>query len=328
MQNSTYLLAGLELFKTSINYFRELKFNFRAQVKEGEPPNEFANSLSHMRMGVLNPNDCMYLTSLFRSRSFCENNPMSGKELWLFARNANVDRHNEGCFHKLCSQGNFAIRVVAKHFRNIRVNGVQRVEWADSNTEERLLQTRSTLRKKKEKKHLAYIDLCIGSRVRCSENLLIGAGLTNGAQGTVVGFLFEGQDNFVKLPLFKDAANDSATREIPVVLVQFDYNEKDNDAVALALKNSFLDSVPNVFPIFATEMVGSSKISIDTEDGKTEKWTRTQLPLLPGHARTGHSSQGLTGRHGVIVNDLDSTFFAFAYVGIRCGVCVKHLIDY
>ncbi len=56
----------MELFKTSINYFRELKFNFRAQVKEGEPPNEVANSLSHMRMGVLNPKDCMYLTSLFR----------------------------------------------------------------------------------------------------------------------------------------------------------------------------------------------------------------------------------------------------------------------
>ena len=83
-------------------------------MKEGQPPNEFANSLSHMRMGVVNPLDCMYLTSLFRTRSFCEANPLNEKELRLFAKNSNVDKHNES-FRKLCAAGNFAMRIVAKH---------------------------------------------------------------------------------------------------------------------------------------------------------------------------------------------------------------------
>ena len=277
------MIAALELFRNSITYFRELKFNFRAQVKEGQPPNEFANSLSHMRMGVVNPSDCMYLTSLFRTRSFCEATPLNEKELWLFARNSNVDKHNERCFRKLCAAGNFAMRIIAKHFRHVVCNGVRTVLWASSAAEAQLLLTRPNPQKKKEKRHLAYIDLCIGSRVRCSENLLIGAGLTNGAQGTVVGFLFQGQNNFVNIPAFADSAEDSDTREIPVVLVQFDYNENDATATAFAQKNSFLDSTPNVFPICATEMVGSAKIQItDSISDKAEKWTRMQLPLLPG----------------------------------------------
>ncbi len=275
------MIAALDLFKNSITYFRELKFNFRAQVKEGQPPNDFANSLSHMRMGVVNPSDCMYFTSLFRTRSFCETNPLHEKELWLFARNLNVDKHNERCFRKLCAAGNFAMRIIAKHFRH--VNQLRTVLWASSAAEEQLLHTRPNPQKKKQKRHLAYIDLCIGSRVRCSENLLIGAGLTNGAQGTVVGFLFQGQNNFVNIPAFNQLAEDSDTREIPVVLVQFDYNENDATAEAVARKNSFLNTIPNVFPICATEMVGSAKIQVtDCLSGKAEKWARLQLPLLPG----------------------------------------------
>jgi hypothetical protein len=139
--------------------------------------------------------------------------------------------------------------------------------------------------------------------------------LTNGAQGTVVGFLFAQQlpDDFISFP--DDLSADSTTREIPVVLVEFDYNDKDPDAVAFAMRNTFITSVPNVFPICATKMVGSSNIPLEMDDG-IERWTRFQLPLLPGHARTGHSSQGLTAHNGVIVNDLDCKMFAYVYVAI------------
>ena len=57
-------MQSVQLFRDSINFFFELKFNFRAQVKAGEAPNAFAQSLSHMRLGLLNDTNCLYLSSL------------------------------------------------------------------------------------------------------------------------------------------------------------------------------------------------------------------------------------------------------------------------
>ena len=314
MQEKFNDMHSVQLFRTSINFFFELKFNFRAQVQAGQAPNEFAQSLSHMRLGLLNDDNCMYLSTLFCSHSHCMTQPISDKELWLFATRNNVKKHNKACFERLRDSGQFGIRIVAKHFRSVNSQGRKDVEWADSATEKRLLATQRDERKN-DKQHMAYLDICVGSRVRCSENLLVSAGLTNGAQGTVVGFLFAQQlsDDFVSFP--DDLSADSTTREIPVVLVEFDYNDKDPEAVAFAMRNTFITNVPNVFPICATKMVGSSNIQLEMDDG-IERWTRFQLPLLPGHARTGHSSQGLTAHNGVIVNDLDCKMFAYVYVAI------------
>ena len=268
-----------------------------------------------MRLGLLNDSDCMYLATLFCAHYHCMSRPITDKELWLFATRKNVKQHNKACFEKLRNSGKFGLRIVAKHFRSVSRQGCKVTEWADSATEKLLLDTHVDERKN-EKQHLAYIDLCVGSRVRCSENLFIGAGLTNGAQGPVIGFMLAQQalPDFVSFP--DDLARDSATREIPIVLVQFDYNEKDTDAFTFAMRNSFITGVPNVFPIYATKMVGSSNIQLSPDNGGIERWTRFQLPLLPGHARTGHSAQGLTGYNGVIVSDLDCRFFAYVYVAI------------
>lgn len=312
-------MQSLQLFRDSINFFFELKYNFRAQVKAGEPPNQFAQSLSHMRLGLLNDDDLVYLTSLFCAQHYCMTKPINDKELWLFATRKNVKKHNKACFERLREAGKFGLRIVAKHYRSVNKDGHRGDEWADSATEEILLATRIDERIN-EKQHLAYIDLCVGSRVRCSENLLVSAGLTNGAQGTVVGFMFSQalSDDFVFFP--EDLARDSSTREMPVVLVQFDYNEKDPEAVSFAMRNTFITGMHNVFPICATKMVGSSNIQLNME-GRIQRWTRFQLPLLPGHARTGHSSQGLTGYNGVIVSDLDCKMFAYVYVAISRSTC-------
>ena len=314
MQDKLLDMQSVQLFRTSINFFFELKFNFRAQVKAGEAPNDFAQSLSHMRLGVLNDSDCMYLSSLFCSQSHCMSNPITDKELGLFATRKNVKKHNKLCFERLRDSGKFGLRIIAKHYRSVSNQGRKNVEWAGSATEKQLLGTQLDERKN-EKQHMPYLDLCLGSRVRCSENLLVCAGLTNGAQGTVVGFMFLQQlpPDFASFP--DDLSADSASREIPVVLVQFDYNENDAEAVIFAMQNSYIPNVPNVFPIYATKMVGSSNIQLVTDE-VTERWTRFQLPLLPGHARTGHSSQGLTGYNGVVVNDLNCRMFAFVYVAI------------
>ena len=312
-------MRSLQLFRDSINFFFELKYNFRAQVKAGEPLNQFAQSLSHMRLGLLNDDDLVYLTSLFCAQHYCMSRPINDKELWLFATRKNVKKHNKACFERLRDSGKFGLRIVAKHYRGVNSAGRRDDEWADPATEAILLATRLDERKN-EKQHLAYIDLCVGSRVRCSQNLLVSAGLTNGAQGTVVGFMFsqEFSEEFVSFP--EDLARDSSTREMPVVLVQFDYNEKDPEAVSFAMRNTFIPGMPNVFPICASKMVGSSNIQLNM-DGVNRRWTRFQLPLLPGHARTGHSSQGLTGYNGVIVSDLDCKVFAYVYVAISRSTC-------
>ncbi len=317
-QDKLFDMHSVQLFKNSINFFFELKYNFRAQVKAGELPNQFAQSLSHMRFGLLNDDDCLYLSTLFCAHHHCMTRPINDKELWLFATRKNVRNHNKACFERLKESGKFGLRIVAKHYRSVNNHGHRDEEWADPATETILLGMRADDRKN-EKQHLAYIDLCVGSRVRCSENLLVSAGLTNGAQGTVIGFMFsqELSKDFVSFP--DDLARDSLTREIPIVLVQFDYNEKDEDAVLFAMRNTFITGMPNVFPICATKMVGSSNMR--TNEGGGTRWTRYQLPLLPGHARTGHSSQGLTGYNGVIVSDLDCKMFAYVYVAISRSTC-------
>jgi hypothetical protein len=294
-QDKVIDMNSVLLFRDFINFFFELKYNVRAQVKSGEPPNEFAQSLSHMRLGLLNDANCLYLSTLFCAHSHCMTRPINEKELWLFATRKNVKNHNKLCFEKLRDSGKFGLRIIAKHYRSVNNQGSKTTEWADSATEKELL-GRQIDERKNEKQHMAYLDLCLGSRVRCSENLLVSAGLTNGAQGTIVGFMFAQQlsAEFVSFP--DELSADSMTREIPVVLVQFDYNDKDPEAVAFAMRNTFLTDVPNVFPICATKMVGSSNIQSHIEGG-IERWTRFQLPLLPGFARTGHSSQGMKLHH-------------------------------
>ena len=67
------------------------------------------------------------------------------------------------------------------------------------------------------KEHPAYIDLVIGSRVRLTSNLCIQLGLTNGAQGTVVAFLFgtEPPPEQDQWPRFGNLGKASVMREIP-----------------------------------------------------------------------------------------------------------------
>ena len=117
-------MQSVQLFTTSINFFFELKYNFRAQVKAGEAPNEFAQSLSHMRLGLLNDANCVYLSTMFCSHSHCMTRPITDKELWLFATRKNVKKHNKACFERL-----------RKHYRSVNNQGRKDVEWADSATE-------------------------------------------------------------------------------------------------------------------------------------------------------------------------------------------------
>ena len=113
------------------------------------------------------------------------------------------------------------------------------------------------------------IHLTIGSRVMMTSNILVEAGLINGAQGTVMDIVFENQDTDDQLPCY--------------VLVCLDsYNGP----------SLFSDhNKANWVPIFPITRQHDIKKHIE----------RAQIPLRLSSAMTGHKVQGLSLYHGAVV---------------------------
>lgn len=144
---------------------------------------------------------------------------------------------------------------------------------------------------------MTHLDLCIGSRVRVTHNLHVEGGLYNGQMGTVFGFVYQGngptsEDEY--MPRHFGSLKDSE-REQPIILVQIDGD----------IQYSCSDEIPNLIPIIPIE--GRCIIK--------NNYKRWQYPLLLAHARTGHSIQGFTSHHGIVV-DLGSPFFGGDYVAL------------
>jgi hypothetical protein len=97
-------------------------------------------------------------------------------------------------------------------------------------------------------------------------------------------------------------------KEIPVVLVQLDGDETTHRWGSCSQK------VPRLVPIVAR--VG---IAVPGTDYK-----RVMLPLRVAHARTGHSSQGITAHNGVVVLP-GSKFFGGDYVAISRGKRIEDI---
>lgn len=151
-----------------------------------------------------------------------------------------------------------------------------------------------------------HIELTIGTRVRITYNLGVEIGLYNGRMGTVFGFVWnrkqiinstseEESNNNKKKKKFCEMTIEE--REIPIVLVQLDDDSK----------HKLTDN--NVVPIMAVD--GLAKVKL----GAHNRYTRRQLPLLPAHARTTHSTQGITALYDAIV-DVENMFYGGLYVAI------------
>eukprot|EP01034_Spumella_vulgaris_P037919 gene37919-46788_t len=123
----------------------------------------------------------------------------------------------------------------------------------------------------KDTKSPTYVDLCVGSRVRITMNLSTECGLYNGAMGTVwmKAKVPRRQVKGLRQTSVHWKTTSGMTRLIPIVPIA--------------------DRTPLVV------------------DGA--KYTRYMLPIRPAHARTGHSIQGYTAFHGVVV-DNGSMFYA------------------
>jgi len=150
----------------------------------------------------------------------------------------------------------------------------------------------------------SFLDLAIGSRVRCLKNKGTQIGVFNGAIGTVVGFCFEGLISSVPVPLIKDFQI-HGSREIPIVLVQMD---------------QLSYCATNILP-FAAEIDEDHPLKTN---GKV--FYRKQLPLELAYASTVHKYQGLTAQFDVIVDPARNPFaMGLEYVAISRTKSLKHL---
>lgn len=148
-----------------------------------------------------------------------------------------------------------------------------------------------------------YVDLAIGSRVRCIRNIATQIGIFNGAVGTVVGF------GYYNTPPTQDeecppvcSFHTLVNREIPVVFVRMD---KYTGIPLLA-------SDPCVVPFSEIANMTSFKVH-----GKS--YTRWQLPLALASAITTHRAQSLTARDGVVVDPSDGHLFARSLAYVSCS---------
>jgi len=141
------------------------------------------------------------------------------------------------------------------------------------------------------------MDLCIDSRVRITHNLWVEGGLYNGQMGTIKAFVYKGNGPSTDeeyMPRDFGILKDSQ-REQPIILIQVDGD----------INYSCSQDIPNLVPIIPIE--GRCVICND--------YRRYQYPILLAHARTGHSMQGFTSHHGIVV-ELGSPFFGGDYVAI------------
>jgi len=135
-------------------------------------------------------------------------------------------------------------------------------------------------------------------------------GIYNGALGTVVGFGFRKRvPPEIRIPGDNDMGTD-LKREIPVIFVQMD---EDNGI-------SISTSKQAVIPFTMIE-------SLAKLNHGGVKYIRYQLPLIPAHCQTIHSSQGLTAKSDLVIEPSPSTPFEMAleYVAISRVTRLSHL---
>jgi hypothetical protein len=286
-------------FMTDLTHFFELTENIRARKANGVL-SPFASALSNLRVGQLNHKDQQLLNGRFCSPEFAMERAHS-KAIWIFATNGECKTFNDMCTDRLVDAGNFRIRIVAQHKD-------KREQTATLEHNARLLNIPLKTKKLVDDVRVPFIDLAIGSRVKMLENLCVRAGIVNGAVGTVVGFRFVGDVPITLKPSISKFGKDASipNREIPVVLVQFDYDEHNDQERARALANTCMPGIPNVFPVVALK----SEVTLTVQGKPFFRW---QLPLALSHGRTCHSCQGLTAHNGVVVT-VSTRFFNYAYV--------------
>jgi hypothetical protein len=232
------------------------------------------------------------------------------KAMWICDSYNRVDHINQSFLDKLEHDfGKQVIRLVAYH--RPASCGVKSGGHLDLSTKDRLccIHGGSRLDRSTSRPFIAplVIQVCVGSRVRLTANLLPSIGLFNGAMGTVMGLVYKGAGQNSSL---LHSCHSDEEQELPIVLVRIDGNDD-------SFPCSCIRAVSRVVPI--VPIASPQRIVVDGR-----RFIRYQVPIALAHARTAHALSGYTANHG-IVGDVGGTFFAGQYVALSRTTSVEQL---
>ena len=284
-------LNGKNLWN-SITTYIELTENVRHQAKIGEELPPLARICSTARKGLPTVDQFAELWS----RCLCSGVKEAQRKapvdaMWVAATHERVNEINKMCFENLVESGATHYRIHAQHYTSTGESLSDEVHTKLSKI------TTSGTKALPEHNDLQeqHLDLAIGSRVMSTMNSATQLGVYNGAQGTVIGFGFQGQSYENNMPTVSQFIEGKF--EIPIVFVQMDGGDGwgyKGDSVSPTL--------PRIVPFVA-------------ESCKTKlcgKYTRKQLKLRTAHCITIHKSQGLTAKNGLVLCPTETEKQCFA----------------
>lgn len=302
------------MFVHHMTHFVNLVHNVRAQ-QSGGVLSPLAYVAQNVRVGNVIGNDVLATINTRVMTGGVEEALAKADEkaVWVTATHKRIALINDMFLRKFVDAGNRITRLIATH--KSAVNKRQVSPPAAVRTHLYSIGKDMCYKSNDESYAPTHIDVCIGTRVRIVTNLLTECGLFNGAMGTVWGFVYEGDGHTgdERVPGNFGVLEDWQ-RELPIVLVRMDGTDE-------SFPYSCNNDVSRLVPI--SPIANNSRISYN---GKS--YTRWQIPILPAHARTGHSVQGFTSYDG-IVGDVGSTFFAGEYVSLSRATCITkvYLLD-
>jgi hypothetical protein len=301
--------TGRKIFTEALTHYILLTENCRAMSVGGKlsPLASFCRSarIGNVGISVLAPMNKRILNT--PEEAMLHSNP---KALWITSTHDHIFRINKLFLTKFLSDPEnprVKFRIIAHHIP-VGLSAI----WPDEAKRDELYNVSGSINGSRHEEMMPQIDLVIGSRVRIIRNLCLEIGLFNGAMGTVYGFVYQGRGPAQSVPgepPRKYCTLTEEEREIPIVLVQMDGSDE-------TFPYSCSRSIPRLVPIIS--IASSAEIICGG-------YRRMMVPILPAHARTGHSVQGYTGYYGVVVYP-GSKFFAGDYVAISRAKDIDEII--
>jgi len=286
-----------------LNKFVELDVNYRLK-SDDEGTKQLGKCVSELRIGHVSRTNLDILNTRLCGDMDILRRQIDPSSVWLASTNSRVDELNLVSFSSTINL-TLQQKIAPTHFRCVATYSPNIGNVFPTTTELETLKDLPINANDKKTSLPAYLDLAIGSRVRCIRNKGTQIGVFNGAMGTVVKFVFNRPaptsstgptSPRPKLNEFKHCAE----REIPIVLVKMDHVH-----VSLHKETTGILS-------FAAEPDKDRPLKVN---GKI--FYRTQLPLELAHASTVHKYQGLTAPSDVVVEPAERPFsMGIEYVAI------------
>jgi hypothetical protein len=105
--------------------------------------------------------------------------------IWVVSTHNQIKKINSAYLQDFVDRGKTVYRVIANH-----VGNNIRVPPANAVMQKHLYSVKGSDKGGIKDLHLTHMDLCVGTRVRITENICVEAGIFNGAMGTIKGFVY------------------------------------------------------------------------------------------------------------------------------------------